>query len=288
MSFQSVAQSLSFSFKMRHYSLAFLTVNELDPINAIRIASRCGYDSVGLRFIKASATEPDYFLMENDDYLIEVGRILKETGVTVADAELIRLNSSTYVHSFKSFFERASYLGVRHVIVAGDDENHVRITKNFEMLCTLAAEYNMSANLEPMPWTKVPNIQTALRIVEDAGMSNGNILVDALHFNRSGDNYSMIQSIPPERMQIFQICDAPSAFDSSTDALIHTARANRLFPGDGDIDLYKILDYIPSHAIISVEVPNAQIVSPELRAMIGLEKTKKIMMESNNRIGDRR
>ena len=265
---------------MRYYSLAFLTISELDPITAIYTAAESGYDAVGLRMLKASPIESDYPLLYDDALFVKVAEAIKETGIDIGDVELIRLKPDTDVSSFKPFFERAHILGARHVIVAGDDDKFHRITENFTMLCELAFSYGMTADLEPMPWTKVPNIKTALQIVESAGMSNGGILVDALHFHRSGDTFDAIRAIPPERIHIFQICDAPILFDSSPTALVHTARANRLFPGYGEIDLKGILSCIPDSAIISVEVPNlkmAQIVPAQERARCALHAAKKIL-----------
>ncbi len=265
---------------MQYYSLAFLSISELDPVTAIYTAAKSGYNAVGLRMIKASPVESDYPLLYDDNLLIKTAEALKETGIDVGDVELIRLKPNTDVSSFKPFFERAHMLGARHVIVAGDDAKFPRITENFRMLCELAFSYGMTANLEPMPWTNIPNIKTALQIVESAGMSNGGILVDALHFHRSNDTFDAIREIPPERIHIFQICDAPALFDPSPTALVYTARANRLFPGDGEIDLQGILSCIPDSAIISVEVPNlemAQIVPAQERARSALQASKKIL-----------
>ena len=265
---------------MRYYSLAFLSVSELDPITAIYTAAESGYNAVGLRMLKASPIESDYPLLYDDALLVKVSEAIRETGIDIGDVELIRLKPDTDISSFKPFFERAHILGARHVIVAGDDANFHRITENFRMLCELAFSYGMTADLEPMPWTEVPNIKTALQIVESAAMPNGGILVDALHFHRSDDTFDAIREIPPERIHIFQICDAPTLFDPSPTALVHTARANRLFPGDGEIDLQGILSCIPDSAIISIEVPNlemAQTVSAHERARYALDITKRLL-----------
>lgn len=277
MNFHNGARRSSLSFDMRRYSLAFLTVNELDPVSAIHTAAQCGYDAVGLRLLKASPQEEDYPLLSDKRLLEEVLHALKETGISVGDVELIRLKPETKVESFKAFFERAQLLGAEHVIVAGDDAERNRMGEKFADLCTLAHTYNIRVNLEPMPWTQVPDIKTALAIVEDAAMKNAGILVDALHLHRAGDTIETLQSIPQELIQLFQICDAPANFDASHTALIHTARSNRLFPGDGEIDLKGILTCIPDSTMISVEVPNTNITSPQQRAMQALKATKRIV-----------
>jgi sugar phosphate isomerase/epimerase len=46
---------------------------------------------------------------------------------------------------------------------------------------------------------------------------------------------------------------------STTKGLIHTARADRNFPGQGDIDLKSILDCIPN-VPFSLEIPNERLM----------------------------
>ena len=48
------------------YSLAFLTVFDLDPVAAVRAAAAAGYDFVGLRMMPAAPTEGDYPILTDD------------------------------------------------------------------------------------------------------------------------------------------------------------------------------------------------------------------------------
>ena len=53
---------------------------------------------------------------------------LKDTGVGVADVEIVRLKAETDVADFTPFFARAERLGARNVLVAGDDPEEARLT----------------------------------------------------------------------------------------------------------------------------------------------------------------
>jgi sugar phosphate isomerase/epimerase len=117
--------------------------------------------------------------------------------------------------------------------------------------------YGMTADLEFMPWTAVKDASTALRIVRNAGSpNNAGILVDALHFGRSQTSLDDISAIPRELLHYAQICDARAGLNFSTDEMIHTARCERLLPGDGNIDLPGLFAALPSDLPISVEVVN--------------------------------
>jgi len=107
-----------------------------------------------------------------------------------------------------------------------------------------------------MPWTAVKNAKAALRIVTRAGEPNGRILVDALHAARSTTRLDDIASLPRHLLSYAQLCDAPAGIPSTDAELIHTARCARLLPGDGGIDLRGLVQALPDHLPLSLEIPN--------------------------------
>lgn len=73
-------------------SLAFLTVFDIGPLEAIRVAAAAGYDMVGVRLLPAAAAgEPDYPLLTDDALLADVKRALADHAIRVGDVEIIRL-----------------------------------------------------------------------------------------------------------------------------------------------------------------------------------------------------
>ena len=103
------------------FSLAFLTVADCSPLEAISVASQAGYGLVGLRLLPATLEEKEYSLLTNNQLLIEVKKALSDTGVKVADVELIRLNADFDINNFLPFLNRVSELGAKNVTVVGDD-----------------------------------------------------------------------------------------------------------------------------------------------------------------------
>jgi sugar phosphate isomerase/epimerase len=105
----------------------------------------------------------------------------------------------------------------------------------------------------------VPHARAALGIVEAAGMpSNAGILVDALHFDRSATTLEDIRALPRHLLHYAQVCDAPGrnrlGRDFTVEEMIHTARCERLQPGEGDIDLAGLFAALPADLPVSVEV----------------------------------
>lgn len=261
-------------------SLSFLTVFDVDALEAIRIAADTGYDCVGLRLLPAAPGEGDYPLLTDNAMMRQAKAILADTGIYVSDIEIVRLKADTDVSMFKPLLERGAELGARNVLVAGDDDDASRLTDTFARLCQVAQDYRLTCDLEFMPWTGVKTLIDARDIVLAANQENGGVLIDGLHFDRSKSTVEDIATLPAKHIHYVQMCDGLAEYDASDAGLIDIARNSRLFPGEGAIDLVGIVQAIPDGTPLSVEVPKralAQTVSPTDRARMGLEATRRVV-----------
>jgi sugar phosphate isomerase/epimerase len=262
------------------YSLAHLTALGLPPPQLIQIAARTGYQKVGLRLAPAAPGGQAYPLMRDPRLLAETLACTADFGVGVFDLELVRVGAPFRAADHLPFFEVGAKLGAKALLVAGDDEDETRMTASFAALCEAAAPFGLSADLEFMPWTKVPDARTALRVVHGAAQPNGGVLVDALHVARSATSLADLAAIPRTWLHYAQICDAPAEVPSTVEALIHAARCERLLPGDGGIDLAGIFSILPRELPISVEIPNDREVAaigPEEWARRALAASKRVL-----------
>lgn len=242
---------------MHPLSLAFLTTFDIGPVEAVKVAAAAGYSMVGLRILPAAASgEAGYPLLTDDRLLAEVVSALADAGIAVGDVEIIRLKPENDWAQFDRFCDRCAALKARHVLVAGDDTDHARLTESFARFCDMAASRRLTADLEFMPWTGVPNLAAAVRIVEAAACGNGGVLVDALHYDRSATTLAEIAALPVHRVNYVQFCDGAVPYDPSDEGLIRIARGERLFPGEGGIDLAGLARAIPNGVTISVEIPH--------------------------------
>ncbi len=243
----------------RIYSLAYLSANALTPPQAVRLAVELGYHFVGLRLLPNAAGAPQQFLIDQPEVLRETVAAQRDTGVGVFDLEIIRIAEGFDARAYLPLLEAGAALKAKAVLVAGDDTDEARLTEGYARLCELMQPYGLTADLEFMPWTAVPDAGAALRIVEAAGRpDNGGILVDALHVSRSSTTLDDIRAIPRELLHYAQICDAPTSLQIgrpfTVEEMIHTARCKRLLPGEGGIDLHGLFAALPQDLPISVEV----------------------------------
>lgn len=267
----------------RTYSLSFLSVADVGPVEAVQIAAEAGYDAVGLRLLPAAPmTEASYSLLTESLVLKEVQAALRDTGVVVADVEIVRVGEQFDAHSFLPFLERSQQLGARHILVAADDTNEQRLIDSFAKFAELARSYQLTCDLEFMPWTAVKNLETARRVVEASGASNAGVLVDSLHFFRSQSSFEELRALPQHLINYVQLCDAPAIYDPSDEGLIYVARNARLVPNEGQLDLKRLIQCIPASKPVGIEVPNTRLMQtmrPQERAAYMLEKTIELLRE---------
>ena len=241
--------------RQRTLSLAALTVIELSPVAQVRCAAQAGYSHVGLRLIPATANEPTWDAVGDTSMVRELHAALRDTGVTVLDVEILRLEPETVVADFSAVLDTAASLGARYLLVAGNDPDPIRLTDRFAALADLAAPLGLSPCIEAMPWTDVRDFMQAARIVEAAGRTNAGVLVDAIHFDRGGNRPDQIATVTPHRLPYAQLCDAPAERPQDLDTLLHQARAERLPPGEGGLDLVGLVRALPQDIVLSLEVP---------------------------------
>lgn len=239
---------------MRQISLAHLTALDLPPPKLIEAAAKAGFDAVGLRLIRVTDTTPGYPLMRATKMMTETRAALQDTRLSVSDIEFVKIEPQTDLSALLPFLDAGAELGAREVICAPYDPDLSRLADNLGTLSELAKSRGLGVSLEFFPWTVVPDLASAHKIAENAGPDVG-ILVDTLHFDRSGSSLLELQELPCNRMRLAHLCDAPVQQLYTTDDLLFTARAERLPPGEGQIDLGPILAALPKSLPVGLEVP---------------------------------
>jgi sugar phosphate isomerase/epimerase len=242
------------------YSLAHLTVLALAPLEMIDVAADAGYRYVGLRLNRVTPAEVLYPLITDKALLRETKARLSATGIRVLDVELARMDPANDPWSCVPLLETAAELGARHVITQLPDPDRDRATERFATICELAAPLGLGIDLEFPSWTETPDLSEAARVLRVVDQSNAGILVDLLHFDRSGSSLEELRSLPRRWFRFAHVCDAPAERPTTKEGLIHTARAERLFPGDGGIDVRGILSCMPQGIPYALEIPGDTLV----------------------------
>ena len=242
----------------QQFTLSYLTTAPLDAREALHLARKVGYYAIGVRL--APLTPGGHFspLSEDAALLRETKACIQDTGVAVFDIEGVRLDEQFVPDSFDRQLEVAAELGAKVISVIGDDPDGQRLIDSFAHFCDSAASYSLAVAAEFMPYSRVPDSNAALRILQQARRSNARIVVDLLHVHRSNTTGADLAAIPQEWLGYAQLCDAPAEVPTTREGLVHTARYARLLPGTGGIDIRGMVRYLPASLPFSVEVPNTE------------------------------
>ena len=148
-----------------------------------------------------------------------------------------------------------------------------RAVDRFARLCYLAKQLGICVNLEFPHWTETGDLAETTRVVRAVDRSNAGILVDMLHMGRSRSSLEDLAALPREWLHFAHVCDAERDVPPTLEGIIHTARDERLFPGEGTIDVRGILACLPQDIPYSLEIPRVALtkaVGPEEVALLAL------------------
>jgi sugar phosphate isomerase/epimerase len=205
--------------------------------------------------------EPHYPLATDPGLMRTTKVRLAASGIEVLDIELARIGPDEDPRDFQRFLEAGAELGARHVITQLPDPDRARKTDRFAQLCEMARPLGLTVDLEFPSWTETPDLNAAVRVLRGADRPNAGLLIDLLHFARSGSSVADLRQLPAEWFHFVHVCDAPPGVPPTNEELIHTARFERLFPGEGGIDIHGILGALPPGLPYALEIPKAQLVA---------------------------
>jgi sugar phosphate isomerase/epimerase len=241
----------------QEYSLAHLTVLGCAPPELTYVAARAGYDYISPRFIHMGLPgEANYEVARNPEMLRETRRALASTGVRVHDIELARIMDSVEPRSYLPALDAAAELGARAVLSSIWTRREDAIDR-FGELCDLAAQFGLTVDLEPVPVAGVTTTAEAVEVLRRAGRANAGLMIDTHHFQRTGDSLETLDELPYEWFHFAQICDAGARIPKDHAEMVRIMRGERLYLGEGGIDVAAILDRLPP-MVYSLEVPHLE------------------------------
>ena len=242
----------------RRLSLAHLTVLDTTPPELVSVAAEAGFRTVGIRLTATpSVGVPPYDMLHEGPLLRETLRRMADTGVSVFDTEFLRFEPDQPVAVPEGFLEVSARLGARQVLVMSAEPEEARTLDRFGALCERAAQYDLQVNLEFAVYTGVRTLAHASDMVARSKRANASVLIDALHFSRSGGLPAHVKTVDPSLFRYAQICDAGPDMPGPTDtpALVREARTGRLLPGEGVLPLKDLVAALPADLPLAIEAP---------------------------------
>lgn len=246
------------------FSLAHLTVLGWNPVEMIYNAHAIGYDYVSVRTISMGVNrESDFDISRNHKLFNDMKEAMDATGTKIYDIELARVVDGVDVRSYEAPFEAAAKLGAKGMISSIWTDNKPYYMEQFATLCDLAAQYNLTVNLEFPTWASVWNLQGVMEVLDAVQKPNAGVMIDTLHAYRSKVSVEELATIPKEMLNLAHLCDGPVEIPERTDrdALIFTGRDARYYVGEGAIDIAGMVKLMRPDTVLSIELPHVERVA---------------------------
>lgn len=241
---------------MNRIALAPLTIADAGPLDLIAAAAVGGFDAVDLRVIGPPGVAPVEPVLGNEGLIGAIRARLAETGITVFSATGMFLTPDFALAAIEPALALVASLGRRYCLAAGWDDDRPRLTANFAGLCRMAAGFGLGIAFEFMPYSAVRTIGDGVALLDAAAQPNAGLVIDALHLARSGGTPAEVAALTPDRIAYLQLCDAPRtkppALELRAESLGH-----RLYPGEGELPLFDLLDALPPDITVDLEAPCA-------------------------------
>jgi sugar phosphate isomerase/epimerase len=236
--------------------IEFISVLALPPVAFVELAARLGVGNVGVALAPITANPcgyPAWSLRDDPALRRDLVAALASNRVAPWFGEGIFIRPGSDVRAAASDLDLMAEIGIDRVNTIVIEPDTERGLEQLAAFAKMAAARGMTATLEYMPGMAIGTLQQALDAVRAAWCSNLSVLVDCMHFARSGGRPEELSAVDPALIGHVQLCDVPMpAVEPNYGA---EALHNRLAPGEGDLPLAAIFAALPRQVSVGLELP---------------------------------
>lgn len=244
----------------RRLSLHHLSMLAATPEELVRAARAGGFQHCGIRLVAPDLDEAVTDIVGDPVLRRRLLVTLRDEGISVLDAEALWLRRETDIRSLEPVLDAAAEIGATYFLTVGFDENRSRLVDTLGRFADLAAQRNILVPLEFISYTSVKSLTDAVDVIAAVNRENLRMLIDSLQFFRTGADFETLDRVPSHMLPYAQIADGPVEAPTGMRALRREARTARITPGEGELDLPRLLDHLPPGIPLAVESPTANLM----------------------------
>jgi sugar phosphate isomerase/epimerase len=239
----------------RELTLGFLTLGaQAAADDVIDAAAAAGFGAAGLR-ISGRHPGDAWPSVDGDAFAFErIRDRAAAAGVRVSSASGYFISPQTQLEHLMATVEAARRTGAPLILQGCFEPDLARVAMLLRDYARAAADAGVRIALEFMPMSSIKTVAQAQQVIAESGAGNVGLLVDALHFFRSGAAVQDARALDPASIYLAQLCDAPAQRPPGV-SLFAEAMSGRLHVGDGGLDLAGLVDALPANTEIELETP---------------------------------
>ena len=239
--------------------IEMLTLMGMPPVDHVRLAGALGCVSISTGLLRMpmamfgrAELYPDWSLLDDKALRGEVKAALADTGVHIGLGEGFRVDPAFDVaEKFEAQLDIMAELGAWRINAISTEPDENRAIDQFGKLSDMVLERGMRFLVEFAPPHALNNAESALRMADALGHDRCGMMLDAMHFFRSGGTVEQVGKLP---VIYAQLCDVPLV--SPGISYMDEAMFHRTAPGDGELPLREWIAALPADCEIGLEVPN--------------------------------
>lgn len=267
---------------MTNIAIEFISVFGLSPVALTNLAADLGYQHITTTlepFGDSLLGYPRFSLRKDAALRRELIAVMADRGISLSLGEGIGIMENVDVRDAHGpDLELMAELGIPRINVVSLEPDLQRTFDQLGHLTEMASQVGMETLIEFVPIFTVATLPEALAAVRHVGRKDCRIMLDTMHFFRSGAQIADLAEIDPEAIGYIQLCDAP--FRPVIPDYMEEAVYQRAAPGDGELPLQQLLEAAPRDRVVGLEIP----LRAEALAGIGHEARMRHCLEAARNI----
>jgi sugar phosphate isomerase/epimerase len=219
---------------------------EASPVQLVEAAAQAGFDFGGM-WMEASEW--------TDATTRAVKQRLSDTGLELLDIEVAWIKPGPLNPDLLRMIDVGAELGARNVLAVTTDPDRAASRDKLAMLMERGAQCGIRINLEFALFTETPTIGNACELLEEVDGPAAGLLIDSLHWQRSGGTLEEVAAVPQKWLSYVQLCDAPASGPQPPDpkVLLMEATDDRVPMGQGGLPLRPLIELLPDGLPFAIE-----------------------------------
>ena len=240
-----------------------LTLMGMPPVEYVTLAAELGCSGVSLGLTSMPFERfgftgidlyPNWSLIDDLELRRNLKSALADTGVQISLGEGFRVDPAFDVAEKASWLDIIAELGAKRINAVSMETDRGRTLAQLDKLADMAIERGMLFTIEFAPPNAINSLDDALSVTASLGLDRAKVLLDSMHFFRSGGHLDQLCELDMSLIGYAQIADSTWEPLKNKPYLME-ATFGRAIPGEGEFPLADWVATLPADLHIGIEAP---------------------------------